>query len=134
MRVTKLLIPERAGDQRFWFTSWGELNLLRNSTIGNLLSVASQETVDQAYRKWTRPLHQQLGLAPDECLRKARRYHRECYLRAGCQLAGSECLLDDPKRPWCFEPVGVEDAVQRALAAQVLDAWREGVWVVVVDG
>jgi hypothetical protein len=135
LRITKLLIPELAGDAQFWFhQDWTELGPIRETLWGTLISQVTQEAVDYAYRKWTRPLVGQLGLSPVECLQKVRRKHSQCHNRPTCQIGGSECHLGSLKRPWCFEPVGIEEAVSRGVASTLVEAWSQNVWVVVING
>lgn len=134
MRPVKLAVRELAGDCLFQiYPSWEPLAPLRDTLIGSLISVVTQQDVDFAYRKWTRPLVNRLGLSPENCLRKAAKQHGTCYNWPTCQIKGPGCRLQDPAMPWCFEPVGVDDPFVRALAQEILEAWRNSVWVLVAN-
>lgn len=133
MQTVKLLVPELGGDQLFWIhRNWDQLGPLRDTSWGGLLSQVTQEAVDHAYRKWTRPLVSQLGLDPKGCLRKAGLGGQGCYNERTCTIHISDCRINSPKRPWCFEPVGVEATSARLLASKLIEAWSSNTWVLVI--
>jgi hypothetical protein len=95
------------------------------------LPVVSKETMDHALRGWTRPLVDGLGPAPAGRLLLMPRAARNCALRTTCPTYDPKrCGALLKKKPWCFEPEGVE---ARLLVTEIINMWRDEVYVVVVE-
>lgn len=95
------------------------------------LPIVSVETMNHALRGWTRPLVDALGPAPQGRLLLMPRSARHCALRTTCpSFDPKRCGPLLKKMPWCFEPDGVE---ARLLVTEVINLWRDEVYVVVVE-
>jgi hypothetical protein len=138
-RRVKLPTSEMGELQLLLLTGWEEpWACLRGTPFGDLLSTASREAVDHALHKLSRPLVDSLGIPPVGALRKVPEESRVCLLRRpgpnrkACPIQGSECHIEAPKMPWCFEPDGIGDEAVRRAAGLAIEQWRAGVYVVVV--
>lgn len=108
-----------------WEAQWAPMNGVLD------LPVVSVETMNHALRGWTRPLVDGLGPPPEGRLRLMPWLARSCVSRATCALFDvKRCGALLKNKPWCFEPDGVE---ARQLVAEIINLWREGVYVVVVE-
>lgn len=94
------------------------------------LPAVSKEVMDHALHGWTRPLVDALGPAPKGRLLLMPRSARACAHRTKCPSYNPKrCGALLKKMPWCFEPDGLE---QKLLVMEVINHWREEVYVVVV--
>ncbi len=118
-----------------WTAGWGKL---QGTLFGNLISVVSREVVNHALHRFSRPLVDNLGIPPEGALRKV---PRQCWNRKKRPGVLYKCPLYDkracqpisPDMPWCFEPDDVPDKAIRKKAAEAIELWHEGVYVVVVE-
>lgn len=114
-----------------WEREWMPL---QGTPWENLVSIVPKESVDHALHGWSKPFVTALGLPPTGALRKVPVESRECSLRNRCVLYKSTvCLPSSPDLPWCFEPDGIEDGVVKAAAGKLLQLWKEGAYLVVVE-
>lgn len=139
-RRVKLPTLEKGEVQLLLLNGWEkEWAILRDTAFGNLFSVVPHAAVEHALRRLSRPLVDALGIPPEGALRKVPKVSRECLLRRKrtghrpCPFYDrNQCFPIATKMPWCFEPDGIEDEKIRKMAAQAIELWREGVYVVVV--
>lgn len=97
-------------------------------------TVTTKATFDHALRGWTSPFVKGLSLPPVGALKKLPVLNRLCENRQGCPMYHkAECTPSHKKMPWCFQPSGLESDEQRRLASEVVQMWRAGVYIVVVD-
>ena len=75
---------------------------------------------------------QEIGPHPHGLLRQVQEPQRTCRAAKECLLATKGCY-PNPKVPGCFSPSSVEAEAQ-LLASQVIAAWVEGRYVLVVEG
>lgn len=123
-----LLIYSKAGK---WESSWVELQA---TDFSDLVTTVTKEVMDHAMRGWTQPLVKGLGLAPSGAIRKLPQVYSLCAARAKCPMYDAkQCIPTHKKMPWCFQPDALKTDEQRRLGAEVVQLWREGVYVVVVD-
>ena len=93
---------------------------------------ATQAAVDHAYRRWSRPQTDQLGPPPVGCRMKLRKDFELCYERKRCPLRDEKkCRIHSEDLPWCFEPE-IEDEAVRRVAAEAVQRWKEGIYIVVI--
>jgi hypothetical protein len=125
--IVVLAIAERGGT---WEPDWEPL---RGTVYGKQFTLVDRETLEHALRGFSRPLSNALGIPPVGALRKVPKPSRECYTRRKCPFyAPRHCHPEAAKMPWCFEPDAVKDEKVRKAAAQAIEQWREGVYLVVV--
>jgi hypothetical protein len=94
----------------------------------SLFTVMSLGVVMHALHGWTQPLVKGLGISPSGALRKV---GVGCRDSAGCIFRGVDCHARGKVLPVCYVPPGV---VVGELGYEVIRMWREGVYVIVVDG
>lgn len=112
-----------------------ELEVLRGTPIGGLLSVIDDGVFQHALRGYSRPLVDVLGIPPEGALRKLPDAASDCALRHTCPFHEARCKLSSKLMPWCFEPEGFSDPELRKAVTKVIEEWRGNVYVVVVrDG
>ncbi len=112
-----------------WEEGWA---VLRGSFLAEFFTVTTKEVVDHALRGWTKPLVEALGIPPEGALRKLPSKSKVCASLRGCPHSGPECHPLAKKMPWCFVPSGVL-APAELRAGEVVQLWREGVHIVVVE-
>jgi len=108
---------------------WGVLTDIRDTVWGAQVAVVSGEAMSHALHGWATPLMREIGPAPKH---RARRVREPCALLKGCAGGGSYCT-PGADVPDCYEPPEMPPGASRAVARMVL-AWREGRYVVVVEG
>jgi len=108
---------------------WGALSPLQGTSWGEEITVVSGEDLSHALHGWAVPLMKNLGIDPKRRGHKIPEDDAWCVLREGCAAATSDCQTGSTRMPACYEPLGVD-----AIAAEVLLAWQEGWYVIVVDG
>lgn len=95
----------------------------------DLLTVVPQQVWDDALVGLTHPLVKRLNLPPKGCLKKLPSEAKVCAKSKGCVFFDKKtCFPESIRLPWCFEPTGLDPKVY-----EVICAWREGRYVVVVD-
>lgn len=118
-----LIYPSPTGE---WEGDWESL---RGSSFAKLLTFVCEEDVNHALYGWTLPLVKSLGLAPKLALHTL---PRVCGQKSGCLYhRPADCSPISKKRPWCFEPAGLEGTAQR-VGQEAVRLWGEGVYLVVV--
>lgn len=123
-----LLIYAKAG---VWEAAWRPIQQL---PIAESFTVTTKAVMDHALRGWTSPLVKALGIPPDGAIRKLPSASRECHVRTECPMYHrAECTPTHKKMPWCFQPGGLATDEERRLAADAIQKWRAGVYLVVVD-
>jgi len=112
---------------------WGFLAVLRDTPWGDLLPVVSGEALSHALHSMTTPLMNQIGRPPYAQLRLIPDPFRAC--------GNTECIMATPaichpclKMPDCYEPPGLGDFETRRAAVVVALCWKEGRYVVIVEG
>jgi hypothetical protein len=112
-----------------WEEHWRPL---QGHPVATLFTRVPHDTVEHAVLGLSRPLVKGLGLFPLGCLHKLPSF--QCHHEKACTLfIKKDCLSTAKKTPWCFEPSGFDDPTVRALVAEAVMLWREGVYVVVVE-
>lgn len=95
----------------------------------SLVTIVSQQVWDDALVGLTYPLVKALSLPPKGCLKKLPLKAKVCAKKEGCVFFDKKnCYPESKTLPWCFEPCGLDPKVTDLIAA-----WREGKYVVVVD-
>jgi len=121
--VKLLVVVSRNGD------AWGAIGCLRGTPWGDQIPVVSGEVMSHALHGWATPLMREIGPAPRL---RARRMNVMCSLLKSCVGASPKCR-PGPALPDCYEPSGVSS--EAALwVARIAVAWRDGLYVVVVEG
>ncbi len=121
----KLLHPlPRDGDP------WGVLAPLRDTKWGSQIRVVSGEAYSHALHGWATPLARELGPEPRFC---ARRVDVICALHKSCMGYRPKVCRPGVELPDCYEPSDLEYPASM-LAVRVAIAWKEGRYVVVVEG
>lgn len=101
--------------------------------IADLFTTVTSELMDHGLKGWTSPLVKALGIPPEGGIRKLPVVNRVCERKDPCPFyRPKECIPSSSKMPWCFEPAGIEDPNARKLAAEAVQLWRQGVYIVVV--
>lgn len=122
--VVKLLVAVPREDE-----PWGVLAPLRGTSWGDQVAIVSGESLSHALHGWATPLMREIGPEPRH---RAKRVPKLCVLLKGCAGAGPGCKpgVDVPA---CYEPPEAPPGASWVVTRMVL-AWREGRYVVVVDG
>ena len=112
---------------------WGAFSPLRGTPWGDLLPVVTGESLSHALHGMTTPLMKEIGRPPEILLRRIPKAYRRCAMWEGCisfrEAHCQPCL----RLPDCYEPPEVPpEAV--LLASFVAVSWKEGVYVVLVEG
>ena len=124
--IEVLIVYSTAGT---WEDDWEPL---RGTPWGDLVTVVSKEAMDHALHGWSWPLAKALGLPPRSALRKVPVAGRECAQKETCPLfLPKNCHPSSDTLPWCFEPAGAGPLAP--FASKLVQTWREGVYVVVVE-
>jgi hypothetical protein len=115
------------GDE--WEPEW---RALKGHPVANLFSVTTEADLNHALSGWTSPLVKGLGLAPSLALHSLP--EKRCALWGTCVFRRPvDCLSTSKKTPWCFEPFGLEGDEAKNLGREVVQLWREGVYMLVVQ-
>lgn len=107
---------------------WGALAPLRGTPWGDQIQVVSGEALSHALHGWAAPLMREIGNPPETRSKRIPTDIAGCALREGC-LGATEACRPGPELPGCYEPEGADP-----VAAEVAFAWRDGRYVVVVEG
>lgn len=113
--------------------NWGVLAPIRDTPWGDLLPIVSGEVLSYALHGRVTPLMKQIGRPPRAQLTLIPSDLRRC--------GNTECIMYDPKTchpckqvPDCYEPPGLETFEARRAASTVVLAWREGRYIIIVEG
>lgn len=113
-----------------WEDEWDSL---RGTEVGDLFSEATQDAIDYALTKWSRPLVDSLGIPPEGALRKLPLAAKECHQRKTCTFFDPKtCYPTAKNMPWCFEPGGYENSTERQAVAKAIGYWRDNVYLIVI--
>jgi hypothetical protein len=112
-----------------WETDWLPL---QGSFLADSFTMVSKADMDHALCGWTMPLVRSLGVSPLGSLHKLPAKAKKCASLKLCPHSGAECHPTAKKTPWCFYPAGI-DQESSYLAIQVIQLWREGVYIVIVE-
>lgn len=114
--------------------SWGVLAPLRETVWGPLIRVVPGEAIAHARHGYAEPLIRVLGPAPSVLARKIVDHDGLCDMaqKKSCGIAGQHCRPGS-KLPECYQPPTLTGSAQE-MAAVVALAWRDGFYVLVVDG
>jgi hypothetical protein len=111
---------------------WGILLPIRGTEIENLVPVVSGEVFSHALYGHATPLMRLLGPDPKAQLRRASKVYSQCKDRDCCVSKGPNCH-PCAKMPDCFRPE-TENPDQELAVTLVLLTWRNGSYVIVVEG
>ena len=111
---------------------WGMLSPLIGTPWEPFIYKVSGEAFSHALHGWGTPLMQELGPPPLKVAFRKQLEESRCPLFEECISAESRCHAAGPP-PECYEaPL---EGKAKSAAEQVVRAWSEGAWVVVVaDG
>jgi len=122
VRAVTLPVKERGGDVKFALLPCA--TTLPPSWLA-LVTLVPEEVWNHALYGYTEPLNKLLGRAPLVCLRKVP--EQRCDKRGACAMHDPNvCLARHDARPWCFEVSAYPGATE------VLKAWSEGVYVLLL--
>ena len=115
-------------------SAWGPLQALQGTFFEKLIPVVSGETFSHALHGHAMPLIRELGVSPKVCLRKVPKEYKWCarYQAQDCVMANNGCHVEK-QLPDCFEIQGAQGKFD-AAGTQVLLSWRDGFYVIVVEG
>lgn len=112
---------------------WGDLETLKDTPWGALLPVVSGEALSHALHGHAKPLMAEIGTPPVGLCKKVPEGFRKCSMLATCPMASEKNCQPGPKLPDCYSPPGVDAEAREAVVAVAL-AWKEGRYVVIVEG
>lgn len=111
---------------------WGVLAPLRGTSWGDQITVVPGAVMSDAVRGWATPLMRIIGIDPKYRLGRIIEEEGICALYGECSMATIHCR-PEPKLPECYE-APLETSPARLIAALVAMAWKEGRYVIVVEG
>ena len=111
---------------------WGVLAPIKDTVWGEQVQVVSGEAFSHALHGYLDPLMRVIGPEPKHRVKRISWEQGRCALYEGCLGAKPECCPGS-KTPGCYEPPGVPLGLS-ALLAEVVFAWRDGRYVLVVEG
>jgi len=109
---------------------WGVLAPLRDTEWGQQIQVVDAEPYSHALHGWATPLVRVLGVKPKV---RARRVVAVCGLEKSCLGFKKGVCQPGLELPGCYE-APFSDHNLSLIASRVALAWREGRYVVVVEG
>ena len=113
---------------------WGSLGSLKGTIWESFIPIIPGMIYSHALHGYPRPLLEILGRPPLAHASKIPKEHRFC------RLHGQKCLGSDihcqpgPKVPDCYEAPGPLSEEARMAVALVVESWREGRYVIVIEG
>lgn len=116
-------LPDAAGP-------WGVLSPLLGTPYEPLISVVDGEDLSHALHGMGTPLMNAIGRPPARLLKMAPQ--DLCRIHGNCVMFSREDCYPCPRVPLCFE-APLNDLAS-AVASVVVQAWKEGRYVVVVEG
>jgi hypothetical protein len=111
---------------------WGSLAVLRGTIWESLITVVTGAAMSDAMHGWATGLVRTIGIQPKYRRKRVSDDDGLCKLYEDCALATIHCHPRD-QFPDCYE-APLDDPEAAMMAAQVAMAWREGRYVVVVEG
>lgn len=113
-----------------WEPSW---KVAKGAPFTKHFTTVSDEMMQQALVGWTKPLVDRLTIEPEGALRRLPKEDESCWKQDPCPFyRPQDCKPTAKKMPWCFDPAGSDDADVRVLAAEAIQLWRQGVYILVV--
>jgi hypothetical protein len=112
---------------------WGPLEPLRGTVWGAMIPIVPGDAVALAKYGHIQPLMKVLGRPPDGQLRLLPDPFRRCENHTGCASYRARDCQPCTKMPDCYEAPGMSPEASRAAALVAL-AWRDGIYVALVDG
>ena len=109
---------------------WGWLKPLEGTIWGGLIPVVSGENMSHALNGMAIPLMKEIGPEPIYLLKKVS--HMSCALLGECLTADPKVCFPHNKMLDCYMPD--KDFSIGPMAAYVALAWKEGRYVVLVEG
>lgn len=112
--------------------SWGCLAPLKGTEWEKYVPVVDGENMSHALHGYLKPLLEELGPEPRLLTKKIPEILGKCSLFKDCLTSDSKCIPSGPP-PDCYEAKADEIPISSAATALVL-LWKQGAWVVVVEG
>ncbi len=112
---------------------WGVVGLLKDTPWGTGISVVPGDLFSHALHGHATPLLRILGSPPETRFRHIPLGQTVCSESQGCPTFQPTICKACPKVPLCYAPPALE-GLARELATEVALFWRDGVYVVVVEG
>jgi hypothetical protein len=114
-------------------SSWGCLESIKETPVGKLIPVVTGEVFSHALSGHITPLMRQIGPEPQYLLRQIPKDQRECKNIKVCITADKANCYPCKEMPDCYQPPKTPLEVE-PWVTQVLLAWREGYYVIVIEG
>ena len=112
---------------------WGALSPLKGTVWEPYIYKVSGTAFSHALHGWATPMVKELGPPPLKIAFKRKVAESYCALKDSCITAEDKCHAAGPP-PECYEAPSLEEPA-KSMAEQVVRAWSDGGWVVVVtDG
>ena len=124
----KILRPLPIGDD-----IWGNLAILKGTPWGDQFPIVSGEVFSHATHGHATPLMRVIGPPPMALMKKIPSKFRVCAQIHSCIMADPKVCFPCPEVPDCFTPPGMDSETHQAVQ-RVLEAWKEGRYVVIVEG
>lgn len=115
--------------------AWGTLTPLQGAKPWcDLVAQVPAEALSHALHGWATPLMKVIGRAPSALTRLVGRDAGECALKAECIGWNAKNCVPKAGAPSCWEPPGDLPPEASALVGDMVRAWAEGRYVLVVVG
>lgn len=112
---------------------WGKLAPLKETPWGQGIPVVSGENFSHAMHGHAMPLMRSLGPPPKVRLKRISEAWRHCEMAKGCISHQQQKCHPCQELPDCYCPPLLKGDLQQ-LALHIALAWRDGFYVLVVDG
>jgi hypothetical protein len=114
--------------------TWGDLTPLRGTSWERWITVVPAEAFSHAMHGWATPLMRVIGRTPVALARMVEAEARECRLKKDCVGWNPKNCVPRIDVPFCWEAPGNISPEAQVIVAEVVRAWGENRYVLVVLG
>lgn len=122
----------RMSEDGSWEDDWEPFRVGAPPEIVDLVSPVSYEAYFELKHRHTRPFLAEVGLDPKGCLTKLAEGISMCHYRTSCPSYDPKLCGGHLDPPPCYD-ASVSDDAARRLATRLVDLWRMGFYVIVVE-
>ena len=113
---------------------WGVLACLKGTPYEELIPVVTGEDLSHALHGRATPLMRAIGRPPERLIKMIPEGFQLCQLADTCIMYDRKACFPGPKTPLCFEAPGMDTETAQMAATVVVQAWKDGRYVLVAEG